>query len=96
MQYRVCEHHFCRRDGLVDSNSAENHRRSDCRLSLDRPPRYSALFLQSTSPSTPPPTYDEALRIVRLTEEVNYDDNATSNQRTRVFIQLPDAQGTVV
>lgn len=80
-----CGHHVCPR---CDPNNIDNQRgldydsRSECRLSInDNPPRYSALFLGDSSPTTPPPTYDEALRIVRLTQ-------------TSVFI--PSTQGTTV
>lgn len=83
-QNEVCERHICRcdRSSAGNLNCAD---RTECRLSLpnvDGPPRYSTLFCDQ-SPTTPPPSYDEALRIVRLTQI-----------RTSVFI--PSSQGTIV
>lgn len=77
----TCEHDTCPRCDPNNNRSVDYDARSECRLSLgDSPPRYSTIFC-GESPSTPPPTYDEALRIVRLTQ-------------THVFV--PNATGTTV
>lgn len=93
----VCDHNFFSDpDNLTyyDRNSANFesiYSRSSCRLSLDIPPRYSALFLdQGTGDArTPPPTYDEALRIVQLTTTCT----TNASPRTSVSTQVPSPQG---